>query len=87
MPATTAFAERGTASWSTSALRATAPRRCWRVSPGRHVALAADLADPDAVRRLAGDAAAHLGRVDVLVNNAALFLDPGEGGSVAATTA
>jgi NAD(P)-dependent dehydrogenase (short-subunit alcohol dehydrogenase family) len=50
--------------------------------PGQgHVALAADLADPDAVRRLADDAAAHLGRVDVLVNNAALFLDPGEGGS------
>ena len=50
--------------------------------PGEgHVALGADLADPAAVRRLADDAAAHLGRVDVLVNNAALFLDPGDGGS------
>ena len=50
--------------------------------PGEgHVALAADLADPDAVRRLADDAAVHLGRVDVLVNNAALFLDPGDGAS------
>jgi NAD(P)-dependent dehydrogenase (short-subunit alcohol dehydrogenase family) len=48
--------------------------------PGEgHVALAADLADPDAVRRLADEAAAHLGRVDVLVNSAALCLDPGDG--------
>ena len=50
--------------------------------PGEgHVALGADLADPAAVRRLADEAVAHLGRIDVLVNNAALFLDPGEGGS------
>ena len=45
--------------------------------PGSGHALArADLADPDAVRRLAGEAVEALGRVDVLVNNAALFLDP-----------
>jgi NAD(P)-dependent dehydrogenase (short-subunit alcohol dehydrogenase family) len=45
--------------------------------PGEgHVALGADLADPTAVRRLADAATGHLGRVDVLVNNAALFLDP-----------
>ncbi|MCW2844423.1 MAG: family oxidoreductase [Nocardioides sp.] len=50
--------------------------------PGEgHVALQADLADPAAVRALADEAAAHLGRVDVLVNNAAMFLDPGDGGS------
>ena len=45
--------------------------------PGSGHALArADLADPAAVRRLAEEAVGALGRVDVLVNNAALFLDP-----------
>ena len=52
--------------------------------PGEgHVALGADLADPAAVRRLAAAAADHLGRVDVLVNNAALFLDPARAGGAA----
>lgn len=41
-----------------------------------HVVLTADLADPDAVRHLAADAAAALGRVDVLVNNAAMIVAP-----------
>ena len=41
-----------------------------------HTLLQADLADPAAVAGLAEGAAAALGRVDVLVNNAALFLDP-----------
>jgi len=45
-----------------------------------HVVLAADLADPDAVRLLAADAATALGRVDVLVNNAAMIVAP-KGGS------
>ncbi len=50
--------------------------------PGEgHTVLGADLADPGAVRRLADAATAHLGRVDVLVNNAALFLDPVEAAS------
>ena len=51
--------------------------------PGEGHSLArADLAEPDQVRALADTAAAALGRVDVLVNNAALFLDPaGAGGS------
>ena len=51
--------------------------------PGEGHALArADLSEPDEVRALADTAAAALGRVDVLVNNAALFLDPaGAGGS------
>ena len=42
-----------------------------------HALVQADLSDPAAVQVLAGEAVAALGRVDVLVNNAALFLDPG----------
>jgi len=44
-----------------------------------HALVQADLADPAAVRTMAAEAADALGRVDVLVNNAALFLDPAEG--------
>ncbi|MEO3937811.1 SDR family oxidoreductase [Dermatophilaceae bacterium Soc4.6] len=45
--------------------------------PGEgHVLVQADLADPQQVRHLADETVAGLGRVDVLVNNAALFLDP-----------
>lgn len=49
--------------------------------PGEgHAVLQADLADPQETRGLAAAAVEALGRVDVLVNNAALFLDPaGEG--------
>ncbi|GAA4409904.1 D-threitol dehydrogenase [Fodinibacter luteus] len=43
--------------------------------PG-HAVLAGDLSDPDAVRRLADAAAGALGRVDVLVNNAAMIVAP-----------
>jgi pteridine reductase len=39
----------------------------------RAIALRADLADPAAARRLVATAARRLGRLDVLVNNAALF--------------
>ena len=46
-----------------------------------HALLGADLADPTQVQRLAADAAAALGRVDVLVNNAAMFVDPPVAGS------
>lgn len=46
-----------------------------------HARAAADLADPDAVRRLADDAVAALGRVDVLVNNAAMIVPPESSGS------
>jgi 3-oxoacyl-[acyl-carrier protein] reductase len=38
-----------------------------------HVAVGADLADPDAVRRMVDEAATALGRIDVLINNAGLF--------------
>lgn len=40
----------------------------------RAVALRADLADPAAARRLIARAVARLGRLDVLVNNAAIFV-------------
>ncbi|MET1004321.1 MAG: SDR family oxidoreductase [Propionibacteriaceae bacterium] len=46
-----------------------------------HALVQADLADPTEVRRLAEESVAAVGRVDVLVNNAALFLDPVGGGS------
>jgi NAD(P)-dependent dehydrogenase (short-subunit alcohol dehydrogenase family) len=38
-----------------------------------HVVTGADLGDPEAVRRMVGEAAAALGRIDVLVNNAGVF--------------
>ncbi len=41
-----------------------------------HALLQADLSDPAEVRHLADEAVDALGRVDVLVNNAAMFLDP-----------
>lgn len=46
-----------------------------------HTWLGADLASPGQTRALAEGAAEHLGRLDVLVNNAALFRDPAGGGS------
>jgi NAD(P)-dependent dehydrogenase (short-subunit alcohol dehydrogenase family) len=40
--------------------------------PG-HVVVQADLADPQAVRRMVDEAAQHLGGLDVLVNNAGIY--------------
>jgi 3-oxoacyl-[acyl-carrier protein] reductase len=44
-----------------------------------HAIVAADLTDPDAVAHLADAAATALGRVDVLVNNAAMIVAPPPG--------
>ena len=42
---------------------------------GGHVVVQGDLADPEQVRRLVAEAMERLGRIDVLVNNAALYAD------------
>jgi 3-oxoacyl-[acyl-carrier protein] reductase len=42
---------------------------------GEHVTVQADMADPEAVRAMVDEAAARLGRLDVLVNNAGVYLD------------
>lgn len=48
--------------------------------PGEgHAVVGADLADPAAVEQLAADAVEALGRIDVLVNNAAMLTAPWEG--------
>lgn len=44
-----------------------------------HAVVEGDLADPEAVRRFVGDAVGALGRIDVLVNNAALFAEDATG--------
>lgn len=46
-----------------------------------HARVAGDLADPDAVLEIAARAVEALGRVDVLVNNAAMIVAPSGGGS------
>ena len=40
-----------------------------------HVGVRADLRDPEAIRRMVQEAAAGLGGIDVLVNNAGVFID------------
>ena len=46
-----------------------------------HAVVAADLGDPAAIPALVEETAAALGRIDVLVNNAALFVDEPVAGS------
>jgi NAD(P)-dependent dehydrogenase (short-subunit alcohol dehydrogenase family) len=46
-----------------------------------HAVVAADLGDPAAIPALVEESAAALGRIDVLVNNAALFVDEPVAGS------
>ena len=59
----------------TTAGPATRPTQVLAGLPGDgHVLVQADLADPDAVRRGVDEAAAGLGGLDVLVNNAGVFL-------------
>ncbi len=76
-----AFAERGDrvavhyreAADAAEAVRASLPRPA---QPGQeHVTVQADLADPDGVRAMVDAAAAQLGGLDVLVNNAGVYPD------------
>jgi 3-oxoacyl-[acyl-carrier protein] reductase len=56
--------------------RGESARRVADALPGTgHLTVGADLADPDAVRRMVDEAAAGLGGIDVLVNNAGVFVE------------
>ena len=79
-----AFAERGDRVAVHYGSRSDAAEQVAAALPGDgHVVVGADLADPDAVQRMVGEAVAGLGGLDVLVNNAGIF-DPAH--PVAATT-
>ena len=54
--------------------RAAADRTLASLSGEGHVVVAADLRDPDAVRSMVDEAARALGGIDVLVNNAGIFI-------------
>jgi NAD(P)-dependent dehydrogenase (short-subunit alcohol dehydrogenase family) len=47
---------------------------CAALSGDGHIVAGADLADPDAIRAMADEVAAALGSIDVLVNNAGVFV-------------
>jgi NAD(P)-dependent dehydrogenase (short-subunit alcohol dehydrogenase family) len=69
-----AFAQRGERVAVHFGARARQAREVATALPGDgHAVVGADLADPDAVRRMVEEAAAALGAIDVLVNNAGIF--------------
>jgi 3-oxoacyl-[acyl-carrier protein] reductase len=57
-----------------SASRGAAEEVAGSLAGDGHVVVGADLADPDAVRAMVGDAAHGVGGLDVLVNNAGVFM-------------
>jgi 3-oxoacyl-[acyl-carrier protein] reductase len=57
-----------------SASRGAAEEVAGSLAGDGHVVVGADLADPDAVRAMVGDAAQGVGGLDVLVNNAGVFM-------------
>jgi 3-oxoacyl-[acyl-carrier protein] reductase len=68
------FAERGATVIIHHATSEAAARKTLAGMPGTgHLALPADLADPDAVAALVARVVAERGRIDVLVNNAAIY--------------
>ncbi len=69
-----AFAERGERVAVHYGARADSAREVAAALPGDgHVVVGADLADPEEIRRAVDEAAAALGGIDVLVNNAGIF--------------
>ena len=69
-----AFAERGERVAVHFGSRADSAREVAAALPGDgHVVVGADLADPEAIRRMVEEAATALGTIDVLVNNAGIF--------------
>src|SRR5262249_10709228 len=69
-----AFAERGARVVVHYGSQRAAAEEVWRSLPGGpHSLVGADLAQPDRARELFADAEAAVRRIDVLVNNAAIF--------------
>ena len=56
------------------ASRAEAEQVLASLDGGGHVLVQADLKDPESIRTMVDEAAAHLGGIDVLVNNAGIFI-------------
>ena len=70
------FAERGATVIVHYAVSAAAAQETLAGLPGTgHLALPADLADPDAAAALVARVIAERGRIDVLVNNAAIYAE------------
>lgn len=55
--------------------RAAADETLSQLAGDGHISVQADMADPDAVRRMVDEAAEKLGGLDVLVNNAGIYSD------------